>query len=207
VDNEQVLFRLFGKYCPEGTILYTEGSPGQELYFVQSGTVRLGAAKKEGRPAELLGPGGLLGEGAFFGRAARSGRAEIVKDARLIQVNDHTLGAVVRHGPRTAHMIFEQLLALTRSARGELDLWFLERLLRRLAPSLTAAARDGIAPADLAESSGLAESDVLSVLEELRRRGCLILEGSQYRVPDAALLQREIDGSAICHVAALLAKT
>jgi len=122
VDREQVLFRLFGKYCPEGTILYTEGSPGQELYFIQSGAVRLGAARPEGRPAALLGPGDLLGEGSFFGRAARSDRAEVVRDARLIQVNDRNLSAVVRHNPRTAQLIFEQLLTLTKSASGELDL-------------------------------------------------------------------------------------
>jgi len=194
VDREQVLFRLFGKYCPEGTILYTEGSPGQELYVIQSGAVRLGSARPEGRPAALLGPGDLLGEGLFFGRAAHSDRAEVVRDARLIQVNDRTIGAVVRHGPRTAHMIFEQLLTLTRSARSELDLRTIERLLRRVAPNLTEAARGGIVPADLAERSGLAESDVLLVLEELRKRGCLVREGPNYCAPNAALLQREIDG-------------
>ena len=194
MDREQVLFRLFGKYCPEGTILSTEGSPGQELYFIQSGAVRLGAARPEGGSAALLGPGDLLGEGSFFGQAARSDRAEVVRDARLIQVNDRTIGAVVRHGPRTAHMIFEQLLTLTRSARSELDLRTIERLLRRVAPNLTEAARGGIVPADLAERSGLAESDVLLVLEELRKRGGLVREGPNYCAPDAALLQREIDG-------------
>ena len=65
-----------------------------------------------------------------------------------------------------------------------------------MAPNLTEAAGGGIVPADLAERSGLAESDVLLVLEELRQRGCLVREGPRYRAPDAALLQREIDGFA-----------
>jgi CRP-like cAMP-binding protein len=194
VNREQVLFRLFGKYCPEGTILYTEGSPGQELYVIQSGAVRLGSARPEGGPAALLGPGDLLGERSFFGQAARSDRAEVVRDARLIQVNDRTIGTVVRHGPRTAQVIFERLLTLARRARSELDLRNVERLLHRAAPNLTEAARGGIVPADLAERSGLAESDVLLVLEELLRRGCLVREGPNYRAPDAAVLQREIDG-------------
>ena len=122
MDREPVLFRLFGKYCPEGTILYTEGSPGRELYVIQSGAVRLGAARPGGRPAALLGPGDLLGEESFFVQAARSNRAEVVQNARLIQVDDRTLGAVVRHGPQTARLIFEQLLTLAQSARSELDL-------------------------------------------------------------------------------------
>jgi CRP-like cAMP-binding protein len=163
------------------------------LYVIQSGAVRLGAARPGGRPAALLGPGDLLGEESFFVQAARSNRAEVVQNARLIQVDDRTLGAVVRHGPQTARLIFEQLLTLARSARSELDLLNSERLLRRLAPNLAEATGGGIVPADLAERSGLAESAVLQVLEELRKRGCLVREGPNYRAPDAALLRREID--------------
>ncbi len=194
MDRDQVLFRLFGKYCPEGTILYTEGSPGQELYIIQSGAVRLGAAQPEGGRAEILGPGELLGEGAFFVQAPRSSRAECVRDARLIQVSDRTLDAVVRHDPQTARKLFEQLLALTKSARGELALWTIGQLLPRIAPNLAEAASAGLLPADVAERSGLAESDAVLVLEELRRRGCLVREGPRYLAPDPALLQREIDG-------------
>ena len=193
MDREQVLFRLFGKYCPEGTILSTEGSPGQELYVIQSGAVRLGAARPDGGRTGLLGPGDLFGEGSFFSRAPFSARAEVVQDARLIQVSDRTLDGVVRHGPQTALMIFEQLLALTKSARDELTLWTVKQLLQRIAPTLAEAAGGGMTPADLAEHTGLVESDVLLVLEELRQRGCLVLEGTRYRAPDAALLQREID--------------
>jgi CRP-like cAMP-binding protein len=193
VDREQVLFRLFGKYCPEGTILYTEGSPGQELFVIQSGTVRMGAARPQGGGTGLLGPGDLLGEESFLGRAPHATRAEVVQDARLILVNDRTLDAVVRHGPQTGRLIFSQLLALAQGARSELALWTIGQLLHRVAPNLTEAAGSGIVPAEVAERSGLVESDVLLVLEELRQRGCLVREGSAYRAPDAALLQREID--------------
>ena len=194
MDREQVLFRLFGKYCPEGTILYTEGSPGRELYVIQSGAVRLGVARPGGRPAALLGPGDLLGEESFFVPAARSNRAEVVRDARLIQVDDRTLGAVVRHDPGTARLILGRLLALAGEAGVELGLWTVGRLLRRMAPHLTQAAGGGMVPAELAERAGLTESEVLPVLEKLLQRGCLVREGAKYRAPDAALLQREIDG-------------
>jgi len=194
VDREQVLFRLFGKYCPEGTILATEGSPGQELSVIQSGSVRLGAVRPDGGRPELLGPGDLLGGGALFIRSLRSARAEVVQDVRLIQVNDRTLDAVVRHGPQTALRIFEQFLAFTRGVGDELALWTIEQLLQRIGPNLSETAGRDIVPADLAERSGLVESDVMLVLEELRQRGCLIREGPGYRAPDPGLLQRTIDG-------------
>lgn len=194
MDRDQVLFRLFGKYCPEGTILATEGSPGQELFFIQSGAVRLGAARADEGRGVLLGPGDLIGEGSFFPRAPRSTRAEVVREARLVQITDRTLDGLVRHGPHAVLRIFEQLLALTETAGNQLTLWTIGQLLRRIAPNLIAAAGAGIVPADLAENSGLVEADVLLVLEELRRRGCLIREGPRYRAADIELLQREIDG-------------
>ena len=194
MDREQVLFRLFGTYCPEGTILFTEGSPGQEWYVIQSGAVRLGAAAPESGRTGLLGPGDLLGDGSFFVRAPRSTRAVCVQDARLIRVDDGNLEAIARHGPQTAQKIFEHLLALTESAENELALWTIGQLLPRITPNLKENAGVGIVPADLAEHSGLAEDEVLLVLEELRQRGCLIREGPGYHAPDVALLLREIEG-------------
>lgn len=196
MDREQILFRLFGKYCPEGTILSTEGSPGQEMYVIQSGGVRLGAARPPGGRAGILGPGDLFGEGCFFARPPRSARAEVVQDARLIQVSDRTLDAVVRHDPRTAHAIFDHLQELMSAAASDMHHWTLGQLLPRIAPVLSSAPGGGFLPADLAEQSGLGEADVLLVLEELQRRGCLVREGQRFRAPDAALLRREIEGLA-----------
>ncbi len=194
MDREQVLFRLFGKYCPEGTILYTEGSPGEELYVIQSGAVRIGSVRAAGGTAGQLGPGDLLGEESFFGRTPRAARAEVMKDARLVQVNDRTLDAVVRHGPQTALRIAEQLVSLTSSARKELTAWTTGQVLRRIAPHLRAAVGDVVVPADIAERSGLVENEVALALEELQRRNCLVREGTGYRMADAVLLQRVIDG-------------
>jgi CRP-like cAMP-binding protein len=194
VDREQVLFRLFGKYCPEGTILSTEGSPGHELYVIQSGAVRVGPVRPPGDREGLLGPGDLLGEGSLFTRPGRSPRAEVVQDARLIQVGDRTLEQVARHGPQTARLIFEQLLALSRGARDELDRWTVGQLLRRVGPNLEANTGPGATAADLAEQTGLTEPDVVLVLEDLCAHGLLVREGAVYRAPDTAALRRGIEG-------------
>jgi CRP-like cAMP-binding protein len=183
VDRDQVLFRLFGKYCPEGTILATEGASGEELYVIQSGAVRLGAARPGEAPA-VLGPGDLLGEEAFFGRTARAFRAEAVQDTRLIRVNDRTLDAVVRHGPQTARQIVERLLILVDRARADLAAWSAAHLLPRAAPHLVAAAGGTIAAADLAERSGISEQDARLVIEELARRGLLVRDGEAHRAAD-----------------------
>ena len=188
-----MLFRLFGKYCPEGTILATEGASGEELYVIQSGAVRLGSARPGEAPA-VLGAGDLLGEEAFFGRAPRARRAEAVQDTRLIRVNDRTLDAVVRHGPQIARQIVERLLVLVDRARSELAAWTAGHLLPRVAPHLIALAGGTMAPTDLAERSGSSEQDARHVLEELVRRGLLVRDGEAYRAHDPASVQRFVEG-------------
>jgi CRP-like cAMP-binding protein len=189
VDREQVLFRLFGKYCPAGTILYTEGSPGEELFVVQSGAVRVGPP---GAGGEVLGAGRVLGEEAFFGRVSRTGRAEVVKDSRLLLVSDRTLDVIARHGPEVTRVVAERLLGLAGDAARRLEAWVLARHALRAEPHLLAAR--GLSPSALAELSGLAAEDARAVLEALAERGGLgrAPGGGEYRVADAAVLERAV---------------
>ncbi len=184
MDREQVLFRLFGKFCAEGTILFAENAPGEELYFVQSGAVRLRRAGSE----ELRGPGEILGEEAFFARAPRRWRAEVVKDSRLLLLNDRTLDGVVRHGPEVAAAIAERLLGLADAARGALEGWALCHRLRRLEPHLREAPL--LRAEALAESSGLSLPDVRAALRALEGRGALAPAGEGYRLVDPAAIER-----------------
>lgn len=188
MDREQVLFRLFGKFCPAGTILYTEGAPGEELYLVQSGAVRVGSAA--GGTDEERGPGRILGEEAFFGRTPRAGRAEVVRDSRLLLVSDRTLDAVARQGPEVARTVAEGLLELAGDAAQRLDAWMLGRLALRAEPHLHAAVP--LSADDLAELTGLAARDARTVLEALAERGGVVRESGGYRAAEAAALEQAV---------------
>ena len=189
MDREQVLFRLFGKYCREGTILYAEGSPGEELFVVQSGAVRVGSPGGGEAPV-VRGPGGILGEECFFGRAARAARAEVVKDSRLLQVSDRTLDAVARQGPEVARTVTEGLLELAGAEARRLEGAVLSRLALRAEPHLRAAAP--LPPEELAELSGLSVRDCRAVLEALAERGGLARAAAGYLVTDAGALERAV---------------
>jgi CRP-like cAMP-binding protein len=189
VDREQVLFRLFGKYCREGTILYAEGAPGEELFVVQSGAVRVGAAGG-GEAPKVLGPGGILGEECFFGRAPRAARAEVVKDSRLLQVSDRTLDAVARQGPEVARTVTEGLLELAGAEARRLEAAVLSRLALRAEPHLRTVAP--LSPEELAELSGLSVRDCRAVLEALAERSGLSRAAAGYLVTDVGALERSV---------------
>ena len=117
MDRDQVLFRLFGKYCPEGTILFAEGAPGDAAFVIQSGAVRLGRTRHGGPAGEDLGPGELLGEECFLAGAPRRRRAETVRDSRLLRVNERTVDAFVRQSPESARNLLERFMAQRMGAR------------------------------------------------------------------------------------------
>ncbi|HWR97645.1 MAG TPA: cyclic nucleotide-binding domain-containing protein [Candidatus Methanoperedens sp.] len=191
MDREQVLFRLFGKYCPAGTILYTEGAPGEELFFVQSGAVKVSPAPGGAAgSAEVFGPDRVLGEEAFFGRVPRVARAEAVKDSRLLLVSDRSLEVVARHGPEVIRTVAERLLELAGAAAQRLDGWVLARQALRAEPHLRAAGP--LTAASLAEHAGISERDAGSVLKALAERGALVREAGGYRMTEAATLERAV---------------
>ena len=200
MDRGQVLFRLFGKYCPAGTILYTEGSPGDELFFVQSGAVRVEPGGGRAAHPEERGPGRILGEEAFFGRVPRAGRAEVVTDSRLLLVSDRTLDAVARHGPEVLRTVAERLLELAGEGAQRLDAWALARLALRAEPHLRTAGP--LSPAELAELAGLSARDAQAVLEALAERGALARADGGYLVTDAAALERTVLAMAAAATAA-----
>jgi CRP-like cAMP-binding protein len=189
VEHEQALFRLFGKFCPEGTILYKEGEPGDEMFVVQSGTVRVGRAVPGGAAVwKTLEADGLLGEEAFFRRTPRAFRAEVRKDARLLQVSDRNLDAVVRIGPEAALRLEETLFDAGAAAWVDLETWTLAHVIRRVEPYLPEAGAAGLRADELAEQAGCESYDVFRLLVELERLGGLAREGDVFRVPGAPQL-------------------
>ncbi len=184
MDRGQVLFRLFGKFCPDGTILYTEGSPGTEAYFVQSGRLRLSPAAGVARD---LGEGDLLGEEAFFERVPRPARVEARTDARLLQVGEQTLESFCRNGPEAAVRLLASLAERSATARHEREAWALGRALGRSEHLLGELGAGPVARAAFLElGAGPAR-----LLDVLLAAGALAAEGESVRVADRAALDRE----------------
>lgn len=189
MDRDQVLFRLFGRFCPQGTILLEEGAVATEAQYLLSGTVRL--QRRAGAAVGTLAAGALLAEESFFGASSRPGRAEAATDARLVPFSDRTLDAVVRNGPEAGLAIAERFLALGTAARRDLESWTLAHALRRVGPHLAGDAPGSRRLAELAEQAGAAPADVARLLEELERLGAAVREaGDVWRFPDGAALER-----------------
>ena len=96
---------------PEGTLLFSEGAAGREMYIVRTGTVIL---KSGGRVLEEVGPGGTIGEMALIDPAPRSASAVAGPDCTVTAVTEHTFQDLVKRVPGIA---LEVMRLITRRLR------------------------------------------------------------------------------------------
>jgi hypothetical protein len=96
-----------------GDIIITEGEPGQSLFVLATGTVKVFVRDPEGRSAALV----PLGEGAFFGEIAtlsgrpRSATVTAASRCELLELDKPALEAIVKVHPRVLDVLEEHYIA------------------------------------------------------------------------------------------------
>ena len=79
-----------------GDVLMLEGEPGDELYVIVEGTVRI---QKGDRTIRSMGPGGFLGEIALVERRPRSATATAVSEVTLLVLHQHEFDRLLETMP------------------------------------------------------------------------------------------------------------
>src|ERR1700710_258570 len=74
--------------APRGTTLFNEGEPGESLFIVLSGKVKLGRRSSDGREnlVAIMGPSDQFGELSLFDPGPRTPTAVAVTDAQLARL-------------------------------------------------------------------------------------------------------------------------
>jgi predicted acylesterase/phospholipase RssA len=80
--------------------LFREGEPGDRLYVLRAGRLRV-VAEREGRARvlRLLGPGAVLGELAVLTGAPRSASVQAVRDAELLEIDGERFHGLLQQSP------------------------------------------------------------------------------------------------------------
>lgn len=100
--SDQELGKLAG-FCEmremaEGTTVFIENMPGESLFLVKKGTIRVSRMFAEGDEQTLvvLGPEDIFGEMAVIDGLPRSATARIAENAELISLNRKSLEQLCR---------------------------------------------------------------------------------------------------------------
>ena len=104
-------FEDFMARVPAGTVVFSEGDVGTEMYVVQSGTVEV--FKKAGRGEEkllaTLEKGDFFGEMSILEDVPRTATARAKTDCELVKINQSTFDEMLRHNAEIAVRMLRKL--------------------------------------------------------------------------------------------------
>ncbi|MEE6273733.1 Crp/Fnr family transcriptional regulator [Georgenia wangjunii] len=188
-----------------GETLFSEGDPGDRLYLVMEGKVKLGHSASDGRENLLavLGPGEVLGELTLFDPGTRTATATAVSPARLLELQHEPFMEFLDTRPALAkHMLRALAQRLRRTNTALADLVFSDvpgrvaKALLDLSERFGERTTEGIRVAhdltqeELAQLVGASRETVNKSLADFVARGWIRLEGRAVQLLDVERLQR-----------------
>jgi CRP-like cAMP-binding protein len=162
-----------------GQVLFREGDPGDRLYVIAEGKIKLGRTSGDGRENLLgiLGPGEMFGELSLFDPGPRNATATAVADTHLIGLGNEDLTTWLTGRPDVARHL---LRALARRLRRTND--YLADLVFSDVPGRVAKAL-----LDLSERFGQPTDDGLRVAHDLTQEELAQLVGASRETVNKAL--------------------
>lgn len=101
-DMRELEARFHARDIDEGMTVFVENMPGESLYLIQSGVVKISKMLSEGeeRILVILGPDDVFGEMALLDGAARSATARVAESATLLALKRQDFEELCDHNPR-----------------------------------------------------------------------------------------------------------
>lgn len=176
----------------KGNTIFTESEPGDSLYIVLSGKVKLGRRSADGRQnlIAVMGPSDMLGELSLFDPGPRTATATALTDLKLAKLGKSALRPWLTDRPEIAEQLLRVIARRLRRTNDALaDLIFTD-VPGRVAKSLLQMAsrfgtRDGgvlrvthdLTQEELAQLVGASRETVNKALADFAGRGWLRLDG------------------------------
>jgi len=112
------LFARYGKEFQFGEVLFQEGEPGEVMYVIQSGAVRISKqVGSEQRTLAKLGPGEFIGEMAILNGKPRTATATVIEaPMRCLAIDAQTLETMVTKNAEIAMRLIKELAKRLDSA-------------------------------------------------------------------------------------------
>ena len=174
-----------------GEILFNEGEPGDSLYILLTGKVKLSHSSGDGRESVfmVLGPGDMFGELSLFDPGPRASTAVAVTDSQVLGLGNVELRPWLTGRPEVAQALLQALAHRLRRANDAMsDLVFADvpgrvaKALIELGEKFGIVTTDGIHVAhdltqeELAQLVGASRETVNKVLADFSTRGWLRIE-------------------------------
>src|SRR5258705_11886201 len=190
---------------PRGHTVFAEGEPGDRLFIIISGKVKIGRRSPDGREnlLTIMGPSDMFGELSIFDPGPRTSSATTITEVRAVSMDRDALRAWIADRPETAEKMLRVLARRLRRTNHNLaDLIFTDVPGRVAKQLLRLAQRFGTQDGDalrvshdltqeeIAQLVGASRETVNKALADFAHRGWIRLEGKSVLISDSERLAR-----------------
>ena len=189
----------------KGETLFSEGEPGEKLYLIESGKIKLSHTSSDGRESiiAVLGAGEMLGELSLFDPGARTATAIAVTNTKLLSLSHEALLPWLVGRPDLAVALLAALARrLRRTNEALADLVFSDvpgrvaKALLELGSKFGESSPDGLlvrhelTQEELAQLVGASRETVNKALADFSQRGWIRIEQRSVTLLDVERLDR-----------------
>lgn len=189
----------------KGDTVFDEGDPGDRLYVVADGKIKLTHAASDGRETLLavMGPGDMFGELSLFDPGPRTATAAAITESLLLGLNHQSLRSWLTGRPEVAEALLQALAQrLRRTNEALADLVFSDvpgrvaKALLELSEKFGETRPDGLfvehdlTQEELAQLVGASRETVNKALADFASRNWIKLESRSVTIMDTDRLAR-----------------
>lgn len=205
MSERDKLYEKFGKSAPRGTVIFSEGDTGHEMYIIHEGRVRI---TKKIRAMETilaeLDRGDFFGEMAILEKEVRSATATAATDVKLLIIDEKTFETTIRNNPDVAIRIMRKMAERLRDADHRIENLFIKDttskvvdMIGKIAAKEGKKTREGIvlelSIADLSGFVGLEVDKTRRVVESLAAKKFLAVAGDVLTIKKPQNLRKILD--------------
>jgi CRP/FNR family transcriptional regulator, cyclic AMP receptor protein len=199
VTQRRIAEHVAERVVERGQCVFVQDEPGDRMYVLAEGAVKLFVASRNGGIVELVRhrPPATFGEVALLDGGPRSASAEAVERSVLLVVTRAELLRLLRAEDQVAEALLRTLGTIVRRTTNQVtDLAFLD-LQGRVARQLLVLAGDGrgaartrqVTQAELASMVSGARQTVNQALRSLESRGYIRADGRSFEILDRQRLE------------------
>jgi CRP/FNR family transcriptional regulator/CRP/FNR family cyclic AMP-dependent transcriptional regulator len=187
---------LIERRVPRGKTIVEEDLPGDYMYVIRQGRVKVTKLSGDGREKilEFLGEGDFFGEMSLLDNAPRSASVKTLAETRILALSRSDFLGVLRRSPDIAMAVIKELARRVRQVDEHASSLSFQRVKQRTQGLLLRLAKDeagsegrrttpSLTHQQIADMVGTSRETVTRVVKGLKQEGWLRQEGKRYLVP------------------------
>jgi len=196
-DLEEIASLLIERRFPKNSTVVEEGLPGDYMYVIREGRVKVTKASDDGREKimNFLEAGSFFGDMSLLANDVRSASVKTLEPSKLLALSRRAFISLLRQSPDLSIAVIEELtirLRDTNEQASSLSFQGVKERTRGLFERIARAEDEGdgrrLTPAlthqQIADMIGTSRETVTRAVKQLKDEGWLGQVGKRYVIPD-----------------------